>query len=411
MNTDIVSLIKDKKIEILFQLVISPNEDYAAGIEALSRGISKDGEYIPASTIFKEAKKHGLLDELEKLLIYKALKKFSEIVNRQKSLLLFINISEYMYEFCMETDYISTIADEFKVPYSNIVFDINPTNEESIISAIKFAKYFRKRKFYICLDNIGSGFLNLDKILYISPDIIKINIFNLRNVSNDNYRKNLLKFIKYISENLGILLVAMGVETVEDVVETIDNNIQFMQGFYVSKPLSVEEIHLDLLIKDFHSMILSHYTEKEVEIENSRIINTKIINFTKEFASVLGGSKFDKINLKTSEIFLKYNFIENIWILNKDGYQVNDTIINYDKFNVKSSPIFNVYNIGSDFSSKEIFTMLESSFLDIWVTKPYKSLLTNNICIGSSTYVELGDSNYILCLNINYNTLINYLYK
>lgn len=408
---DIEKIIENKNINVLFQLVISPNKEYAAGVEALSRGIDENGNEVSATLLFKEAINKKMVHELEKVLIYKSIENFKKILDKNSNLLLFLNISETIMKFCIEEDYLTKVAEEFKVSTKSIVIDIDPTVVENLDIAMEFSKYYRERHFYICVDNIGDGYFNLDKILYLMPDIVKVNIFKLRKLKNKSYSELLLRVIKQMTDNIGVLMVAMGVETEDDVIDTVDAAIQFMQGFFVSKPLKAEEIDLDILIQNFREMVKKYYTEKEIEIENSRIVNTKIIKMTKDFTSEIDGLNIIHLDMLSKKIFKKFYFIENIWILDKKGIQVYETFVNHEKFNVKSSPIFNVYNVGSDFSNKEIYTMLESSFLDIWVTRPYNSLLTNNICIGCSTYVTIDDRELILCVNINYDSLINYLYK
>ncbi len=110
-------------------------------------------------------------------------------------------------------------------------------------------------------------------------------------------------------------------------------------------------------------------------------------------------------------VFESYPFIENTWLLDAKGHQVYDSFINHQDFNVKNSPIFHIYKNGSDFTSKELYRQLTDTILDVWVTKPYKSILTNNMCVGGSTYIENLNKDYILCMNVNYDLLVDHMKK
>ncbi len=61
------------------------------------------------------------------------------------------------------------------------------------------------------------------------------------------------------------------------------------------------------------------------------------------------------------------------------------------------------------FTSKELYRQLTDTILDVWVTKPYKSILTNNMCVGGSTYIENLNKDYILCMNVNYDLLVDHM--
>ena len=71
--------------------------------------------------------------------------------------------------------------------------------------------------------------------------------------------------------------------------------------------------------------------------------------------------------------------------------------------------MFQIYSEGSDFSGKELYRQLVDTGLDAWVTKPYKSILTNALCMGCSMYMKTETDEVILCLNLNYLELQKYI--
>lgn len=85
----------------------------------------------------------------------------------------------------------------------------------------------------MCIDDIGSDYNNIDKLLYLSPDIVKIDFRALRKLENKTYAENMIKTLKFITETLGIIVVAKGIEDEEDVSFALKNGAQFMQGYYI----------------------------------------------------------------------------------------------------------------------------------------------------------------------------------
>ena len=65
--------------------------------------------------------------------------------------------------------------------------------------------------------------------------------------------------------------------------------------------------------------------------------------------------------------------------------------------------IFKIYDVGHDFSSEEFFRIISTGTLDVWITKPFVSLLNNQLSFSTSAIIEPKDGvKYILCLEVNY---------
>lgn len=94
----------------------------------------------------------------------------------------------------------------------------------------------------IAIDDFGSGYSTLSKIIDIKPDIIKIDGSIVRNVSNDQASKKILELIVSMAKILDSNIVAEYIEneSIQSVVEKF--NIKYSQGFFYTKPRSFENI-------------------------------------------------------------------------------------------------------------------------------------------------------------------------
>jgi len=410
MTVSISQIIDSGSIETLMQLIISPNTDFTAGVEALSRGVdTTDGSMISPQILFEQAREEGLLIELEKTLIQKAMEAFKPIHEEKKELLLFLNLSDEFLEYALSNPFLSETADCVGLESSSIVFDINPLSEAAMEYARSFVERYRALGFYMCIDDIGVDYHNMDKVLYLSPDMIKINIAAVRMLSNVPYQTGLIRYMKYMSDQMGILIVAKGIEDEADVQMTLDNGTQFMQGYFISKPVNLAHHSLSEIIERYREVMKAHYRETGDILETTRAITSRIISITKDIRYAIGTTCLSEMQQNSEGFFELYPFIENIWNLDKYGKQLNHTFINTQKYAVKSSPMFQIYNEGSDFSSKEIYRQLTDTILDVWVTRPYRSVLTNNLCVGCSVYAQEGSEDTILCVNFNYSGILEFV--
>lgn len=403
MNINIADIIERESVEIVLQVILSPHEDFAVGIEALARGIDPATNVsIKPNELFQQAKISGLSIELDKLCIKKAIQEFTYIYNENKSTLLFINIEDTFISYSITYNYLIECADQYNIPYENIAIDLSNFDLDSLKQVETFIHKYRKKGFYMSIDDIGKDYFNLDKLLLINPDIIKINTCLLQNLESESYRNNLLKFISVVAHEMGMVVVAKGIETDSQLTFFIESGAQFVQGYYIARPSKLSSIQIDEIINDFKNRDdITRYHNKN-KVDNNRSTMTKIIHFMDRIKEQMDGVTLGNEENIITRIFSEYSFVENCWILDMDGLQVSDALINKENFSTRNSSIFNISKRNMDFSEKEIYESLVNNILDVWITKPFHSLLTNNVCIGVSKYIiDSKGIQYIVCLNIN----------
>lgn len=406
MDFSIKTLIENEGIDILMQLVISPNKDFAAGIEALSRGIHPvSGEHISPVILLEAARAEGLEIELEKLMVKKAFETFKPIYDEKPELLLFVNISETVAEEALSSKFIIESIEKLQIPPQNIFFDIIEFEFSKIEIVHAFIEYYRALGFYMCLDDLCRGYSNIDKILYLCPDIVKININALRSMDHLPYSNHFVKLINTITEQMGILIVAKGIEDAKDIDFSFDCGAEFMQGFYISKPQDLTTQSLESIVAEYRTLMDSHQMKDETHKELTRMITARIVQTVMKIKNSLMFVDHKVVLQDGTALFDEFPMVENIWLLDNKGKQQGETLINHKKYNVKNASMFQVYNPGTDFSSKDLFTQLSNTLLEVWVTPLFKSILTNNVCVSCSIKLTESQDEAVLCMNINFDEI------
>lgn len=404
---DLLSIIEEETIETLMQLVISPNSDYAAGVEALSRGVLRKTEQrVSPMKLIHTAKKHGLLKELETLMFKKALENFKPLFDAENSLLLFINIDPDFIEMCIDTNWIDELVEPYDIPKGNIIFDIQTLDFGRLALAKQFIDQHRAKGYYISIDDLGSEYNNLDKVIYLSPDLVKVNMKSLRQLENQDYVLKMIKVLKPLAESLGLVIVAKGIETENDLEYAMEAGAQYLQGYFISKPLDLDPLSLQEITTKYSKKLEEHARVEVKRLELTRHMTTRAYGIIKAVKAQLDLDYTFGNNTDYVSLFNEFPMIENIWILSQKGIQVGATIINHSRYATKNINLFQIYNHGSDFSSKDLFTQLYDTILDIWVTQPVQSVLTNNVCLGCSTRLDHHEDAAVLGINLNLEALV-----
>ena len=91
------------------------------------------------------------------------------------------------------------------------------------------------------LDDFGSGYSSYGVLQDYNFDILKIDMSLVRQIETNPKSRSILKSIIAMAHELGMQLVAEGAETEEQVAFLRENECDYIQGYYYSKPLSEDE--------------------------------------------------------------------------------------------------------------------------------------------------------------------------
>lgn len=212
------------------------------GVEALvrwnhpERGILLPGDFIPY------AEQTGYIVRLGYWIIDTMFHHISTVENKMlKELVYSINLSAQQISDEGFADRVITMAQKYMVNPKRIVFEI--TESQAMFDAERSIEVFKKLKkfgFKIALDDFGKGYSSLSFISRFPIDTVKIDRIFITDASKDEREKTLTQNIVRLTKNMKLKTVAEGVETVEDLDFALSVGCDYVQGFYIGKPMSIE---------------------------------------------------------------------------------------------------------------------------------------------------------------------------
>lgn len=101
--------------------------------------------------------------------------------------------------------------------------------------------------FQFALDDFGSGYSSLGYLRSLGVDYLKIDQQFIRTMTEDSDDMTLCKAIIAMAHELGIDVVAEGVETSLQYKLISELDAEYLQGYFLSKPLSFEDLNICLL--------------------------------------------------------------------------------------------------------------------------------------------------------------------
>ena len=99
----------------------------------------------------------------------------------------------------------------------------------------------RARGLRLAIDDAGAGYASMRHIVNLQPDQIKLDMSLTRNIDSDHSRRSLAKALIAFGRDIGSIICAEGVETAAELEMLRSLGVEKAQGFYLSRPLSLEE--------------------------------------------------------------------------------------------------------------------------------------------------------------------------
>ena len=228
--------IENKIVEPFFQPIMDNETEEIIKYEALMRLFDKDGNILSPHTFIHKAKKSRLYNRLMEIMIDKTI---LYITTHKKHISINLDYTDILNPN-IKKSIISKIKKNrigqyltIEILESEKIANYNTVNE--FISAVK--KYDVK----IAIDDFGTGFSNYEYILNLNVDYIKIDGSLIKKIHEDIYL-NLIKSIVLFCKEQEIKIVAEFVSDLKILRYVKAIGIDYSQGYYIGKPVSIDEI-------------------------------------------------------------------------------------------------------------------------------------------------------------------------
>ncbi|RAK05187.1 diguanylate cyclase (GGDEF)-like protein [Halanaerobium saccharolyticum] len=242
LESQLRKAIENDEFELHYQPQLESKTNKVVGVEALIRwqhpekGRISPGEFIPL------AEESGMILKLGDWVLNEALCQLKTWHNKGHSdLISAVNIAPQQFQ---QDDFVSNIDELLKKHQLEAKYLELEITERTVIKDIEYTvdilNRLKKLGVRISIDDFGTGYSSLEYLNRFALDKLKIDKSFVHNRSN----LNIVKTIIMMGSNLGLEVVAEGVETKEELDFLIKNNCNYYQGYYFAraeKAADVEE--------------------------------------------------------------------------------------------------------------------------------------------------------------------------
>lgn len=220
-----------------FQPVLAVDTYSVWGYEVLGRKVTPQGVESLGGFFHDPAVPVEEKLEMDRLVRRKALKVFKQ---SGRNIRLFLNIQpQWLCPFMGQERKFPTLEylEEFGISADQIVVEISETEFCADIESLsRLVVRYREAGCRVAVDDVGRGFNNLERIIAIRPDFLKVDTLLVRKSMQEESARYLLEALGYFAEKSGLSLILEGIEDAELLRLGLEIGARYYQGFFLAPP-------------------------------------------------------------------------------------------------------------------------------------------------------------------------------
>lgn len=239
---------------VVYQPKVFTKDNTLYGAEALVRW-NCDGKIIYPGDFVEIFEKEHLISELDFYVLEHVcsdLRKWLD--NGLNPVKISVNFSNDHLGSDDLVEHISDIVDRYDIAHELIEIEMTETVDVNEIDRLlSCVDALHKNGFTVAMDDFGIGYSSLLMLQNISVDVLKIDKAFVAEVTGESEKREniILRHIIDMAQELGVEIVAEGVETIDQRENLTNMNCHRIQGYFFDKPLSEEDFSVRLATKNY----------------------------------------------------------------------------------------------------------------------------------------------------------------
>ncbi|WP_423189166.1 putative bifunctional diguanylate cyclase/phosphodiesterase [Alkalibacterium sp. f15] len=255
MTDDAAAIERKRRIEFGLKEAILNNELYLLyqpkvkmisgeiyGVEALLRwehsilGLVSPTEFIPI------AEESGMINEIGYWVIHEAVRQAKEWHEEGNLLSVAVNVSTLQFEDPYFVDRVQNVLDLYDLRKHYLIVEITESVMQNVDYANRIIKELHDIGVGVAIDDFGTGYSSLSVLNNMFIDTVKIDKSFIDHVVSKKNTASLVKTIIQMSKSMNFKTVAEGIESIEQSLFLKENDCEYGQGYFFSKPISANKV-------------------------------------------------------------------------------------------------------------------------------------------------------------------------
>jgi diguanylate cyclase (GGDEF)-like protein len=246
MENDLRRAIDREELRVYYQPIVSLDNGQLAGFEALIRWQHPERGFINPSDFIPLAEDTGLIVPLGLWILKRAcqqLCKWQWQSPANRSLFMSVNLSGKQVAVPSLVSDISEILEETHVDPKHLKLEITESAVmENADMAARLLKRLKALGVQLSIDDFGTGYSSLSYLHRFPVNTLKIDRSFVGRIGEAAENIEIVRTVISLAENMGMEVVAEGIETLSQLTQLRKLKCQYGQGYLFSRPVDAEAV-------------------------------------------------------------------------------------------------------------------------------------------------------------------------
>jgi len=243
MTRDFRDAMAKNKLTIEYQPIFDIESKKMMAVEALSRWHHPEHGFVSPEKFISLAEQTGLINNLTYWVLNKSISQVSEWNKSAASLSVAVNLSVFSFRDPNFIDEVSSALEKYNFPPEKLKLEITESAMmENPLQAIEVLTELHDMGIKLAIDDFGTGYSSMAYLKQLPVDELKVDKSFIIGLDQDRSNDAIVRSTIDLAHNLGLKVVAEGIET--EVVNELLRKYEcdMAQGFHLSRPVSAEKI-------------------------------------------------------------------------------------------------------------------------------------------------------------------------
>lgn len=239
MERELRKALELEEFEVYYQPQIQLQTGKIVGMEALIRWNHPEKGMIPPNKFIPIAEETGLIIPINEWVMETACRQTKELLAHYPFLTVSVNLSPYEFESRRLVQKIVKLLEKTRLPPHCLDVEITERMTMDTEKAISILKRLKSIGVTVSVDDFGTGYSSLSYLKKLPIDRLKI---DRSFVQNMHEKEAILPTIISLGHNIGVKVLAEGVETEQEAAYLKEKQCDEAQGYYYARPLPYREL-------------------------------------------------------------------------------------------------------------------------------------------------------------------------
>jgi EAL domain-containing protein (putative c-di-GMP-specific phosphodiesterase class I) len=243
LETELRAAIKNDELQVLFQPIVNAKTHRITRMEALVRWPHPKRGYLSPSEFIPLAEETGQIEQLGEVVLKASCLSAYALLQLGYPVNISVNVNpRQLLNKNFQQTIIQTLHDT-GLPAKSLILEIT---ESAIVNDMervgKVLEAIKMLGVSVALDDFGTGYSSLTLLRELPIDILKIDKSFVRMLDQNNNDLKIVQAIIGLGKNLGLAIIAEGVETEQQSSLLLQYECDYQQGYYFSRPIPYEAL-------------------------------------------------------------------------------------------------------------------------------------------------------------------------